>query len=183
MTGEPVPPTPDVKDWTWVLGSRCPECGFDAAAIATADIPPTVRRTAAAFGVVLGRPGAGERPQPGVWSPLEYACHVRDVCRVFNERLHLMLIEDDPLFPNWDQDATALSSRYWAQRPQVVAAELAGAAETIARSFANVGVDEWTRPGRRSNGSAFTVDSLARYFLHDLVHHVHDVGESPSDRS
>ncbi|MFE3823457.1 hypothetical protein ACFXO8_35465, partial [Nocardia tengchongensis] len=31
------------------------------------------------------------------------------------------------------------------------------------------------RGGLRSNGSAFTIDSMARYFLHDLVHHVHDV--------
>ena len=27
----------------------------------------------------------------------------------------------------------------------------------------------------RSDGARFTVDSFARYFIHDLIHHVHDV--------
>ena len=40
----------------------------------------------------------------------------------------------------------------------------------------SVGVDEWQRPGRRSDGAEFTIDSLARYLLHDVVHHLHDVG-------
>ena len=48
-------------------------------------------------------------------------------------------------------------------------------AERITTVLDSVGPDEWQRPGRRSNGSAFTVDTLARYLLHDVVHHVHDV--------
>lgn len=35
--------------------------------------------------------------------------------------------------------------------------------------------DQWSRPGVRSDGSSFTVDSFGRYFLHDIVHHVVDV--------
>ena len=38
------------------------------------------------------------------------------------------------------------------------------------------------RPGRRSNGSVFTVETLGRYFLHDVLHHLHDVGH-PSHRA
>jgi DinB superfamily len=176
MTVEPLAPAPDDKDWTWVLDTSCPDCGFDAAAIRTTDLSSQVRGTATAFAVVLQRPDARDRPQPGVWSVLEYGCHVRDVCRVFDERVRLILSQDDPLFPNWDQDATALAQRYWTQEPAVVTAELAAAAETVARSFEGVEVDQWSRQGRRSNGSVFTVDSLARYFLHELVHHLHDVG-------
>jgi hypothetical protein len=33
----------------------------------------------------------------------------------------------------------------------------------------------WDRPGLRSNGSRFTVASLGRYHLHDVVHHLRDV--------
>ncbi len=35
--------------------------------------------------------------------------------------------------------------------------------------------DQWQRSGTRSNGDRFTVDTFARYHLHDLVHHAHDV--------
>lgn len=178
---EPLAPAPDDKDWTWVLDSRCPDCGFDAGALRIADVAPMVRDTAAAFAIVLRRPDAGERPQPDVWSALEYACHVRDVCRVFDQRLRLMLATDDPLFPNWDQDATALAERYWTQDPTVITAGLTEAADIVAHSFEDVDGDQWSRPGRRSNGSVFTVDSLGRYFLHDLVHHLHDVGATTPD--
>jgi hypothetical protein len=123
MTVEPPAPAPDDKDWTWVLETPCPDCGFDAAAIRKVDIASQVRDTAKAFAVALERPNAGDRPEPVVWSVLEYACHVRDVCRLFDERLRLMLTQDDPLFPDWDQDATALADRYWAQEPTVGTAE------------------------------------------------------------
>ena len=33
----------------------------------------------------------------------------------------------------------------------------------------------WDRRGTRSNGSVFTVESLGRYHLHDVVHHLWDV--------
>jgi hypothetical protein len=176
MSSAPAVPPTDDKDWTWVLREPCPECGFDAAALQRADIPGQVRAGAAVFRAALARPDAARRPQPQVWSPLEYACHVRDVCRVFAERLRLMLTEDDPLFANWDQDETALAERYWTQDPAVVSAELAEAAERIADGFAGVHGEQWERPSRRSNGSVFTVDTFGRYFVHDVVHHVHDIG-------
>jgi hypothetical protein len=34
----------------------------------------------------------------------------------------------------------------------------------------------WSRRGLRSNGSEFTIASIAIYHLHDIVHHAHDVG-------
>jgi len=71
-----------------------------------------------------------------VWSPLEYGCHVRDVCRLYLERLELMLATDDPLYPNWDQDATAVADRYGEQDPVTVAEQLAGAATQLALRFA-----------------------------------------------
>ena len=35
--------TPDDKDWTWVLESTCPECGFDASACAHTDVADLIR--------------------------------------------------------------------------------------------------------------------------------------------
>jgi hypothetical protein len=174
VTTPPVP-EPDEKDWTWVLDRPCPDCGFDAHAVARADVPALTRRYAAAVQAALGRDDAAARPQPAVWAPVEYGCHVRDVCTIFTGRLALMLTEDNPEFENWDQDVTALEDRYWAQDPATVAGQLAAQSGTIARAFGAVEGEQWQRPGRRSNGSVFTVDTFARYFLHDLAHHAWDV--------
>jgi hypothetical protein len=35
--------------------------------------------------------------------------------------------------------------------------------------------DQWERTGRRSDGARFTVETFARYFIHDPVHHLYDV--------
>jgi hypothetical protein len=106
---------------------------------------------------------------------MEYACHVRDVFRIYTYRLGLMLTEDDPAFPNWDPDETAAAERYGEQDPETVAAELAAAGETLAAAFEAVPDDAWQRTGTRSDGAHFTVETFARYFIHDPVHHLHDV--------
>lgn len=159
---------PDTKDWTWVVERRCPECGFDPAVVDPAEVAaaPMVARWRA----VLARPGARDRPDDATWSDLEYACHVRDVLTLFAERLRLIRTEDDPLFANWDQDATAVDDHYAAQVPAVVAGELAPAAAAFDAELA--AVTDWNRPGRRSNGSAFTAATLTTYALHDLHHHL-----------
>lgn len=166
---------PDTKDWTWVLREPCPACGFDATAVPLATVPDRVRAGIPLWRDVLARPDAARRPDESTWSPLEYACHVRDVCHLFDERLLQMLEQDDPVFPNWNQDETAVAERYDQQDPATVARELAAEAEVIAGRLAAVRDDQWQRSGRRSNGSTFTVATVALYFLHDLVHHEHDV--------
>jgi hypothetical protein len=171
---------PDTKDWTWVLERPCPECGFDASTVSVDDVPALVRDNAAQWPAVLHRPDVRLRPRPDRWSPLEYACHVRDVFLLFDRRLHLMLDEDDPLFANWDQDETAVAERYGEQDPATVAAELVAAAETLSRSFESVADEQHDRPGRRSDGARFTVATFASYLAHDPVHHLWDVNQASS---
>lgn len=118
---------PDTKDWTWVLDRPCPTCGFRAETVAGAQVPDLVRGHAERWRRVLTRSDVGARPTPQVWSPLEYGCHVRDVFAVFAGRVRLMLAEDDPTFANWDQDATAVESRYGEQDPATVSEELTAA--------------------------------------------------------
>ena len=166
---------PDTKDWTWVLDQRCPQCGFVASEVDVRELPAIVRALTARWQAALARAGARDRPRTGVWSVLEYGAHVRDVNRVFTERVRLLRGTDDPVFENWDQDAAAVEGRYPTLDPSVVADELAEAAEALAAEYATVRPDELERPGRRSNGSVFTVRTLGQYYLHDVVHHLHDV--------
>jgi hypothetical protein len=169
--------TGDDKDWTWVLESRCEECGFDAAAVDCTNVADMLRSAVLQWQTVLTvRSDVHARPRPDVWSPLEYGCHVRDVCRVYTQRISRMLEEDGPHYPNWDQDRTAIDAAYASQNPNSVAEQLSVDGMALASMFDSVAGGEWQRTGFRSDGAAFTVDTISRYFIHDIVHHLHDVG-------
>jgi hypothetical protein len=100
---------------------------------------------------------------------------VRDVFRIYDFRLGLMLGQDDPSFPNWDQDASAVEERYNEQDAGNVTRDLLAAGTTLAASFDGVTGVAWERTGNRSDGARFTVDTFARYMVHDPVHHLVDV--------
>ena len=169
---------PDNQNWTWVLERQCSDCAFDAASVVPRDIGMTIRDIASQWEVLLLHPEATKRPAEHVWSPSEYGCHVRDVFRLFDFRLELMLTEDDPMFPNWDQDETAVSDRYDLQDPLVVRRELAIAGDLLAERFDAVTAGDWLRTGLRSDGARFTVESFGRYLLHDPIHHLWDVSRT-----
>ncbi|MFD1214370.1 DinB family protein [Arthrobacter sp. GCM10027362] len=167
---------PDTKDWMWVTGRRCPDCGFDPAGVTPDTVGPALRATVPRWHQVLARPGVRERPDDSTWSPLEYASHVRDVCRLFHSRLELMLEQENPGFTNWDANVAALEGRYREQDPAEVARQLEEAAIATASTFEAVTPDQWERPGLRSNGTTFSITTLGSFFLHEVLHHMYDVG-------
>ena len=168
--------TPDGKDWTWVLERRCTECGFEAGAVPREQLGERFFVAAEEWVQILDEnPAVEARPAPGVWSPLEYGAHVRDLYVLTGDRLELMLTQDEPVFANWNQDETALTGRYGEQDPEQVAEDLEAAGQRLVSLVAEIEPRAWGRTGTRSNGSAFTVTTLLQYVLHDVVHHLWDV--------
>lgn len=167
---------PDTKDWTWTAERRCAECGVDASAVTAADLPALVHTLTGPWGEVLARPDVVTRARPDRWSPLEYACHIGEVLEVFAERFALILQENNPTLPNWDQDEAAIAGDYAGQDPARVAAEIPDRANALVAVLARYDEESLARAAVRSDGAAFTALSLGRYLIHDLAHHLHDVG-------
>lgn len=186
---------PDTKDWTWTTERRCDDCGFDASRVAAADLPGLLQDLTEPWGEVLAGDGVAVRAEPTRWSPLEYACHVHEVLEVFAGRFDLILEQDAPTLPNWDQDAAATQHGYAAADASRIAGEIPERAAALVAVLdrygapSGEGVDRpedsaeqprtpspWGRSAVRSDGAPFTALSLARYLTHDLAHHLHDVG-------
>ena len=173
---ETVQPQPDTKDWTWVLGRRCDQCGLSASDIKSEEFAQRAFVAAEEWVQILrSSPAVAARPQPDVWSPLEYGAHVRDVYRLFDARLVQMLTEDNPTFGYWNQDETAINDRYSEQDPEVVADELEAAAQRFVARIQSITPEQYSRHGIRSDGAEFTVATFLQYFLHDVIHHLWDV--------
>ena len=170
-----MPIVPDDKNWTWVLERPCPDCGFDAASVDITRMGDLIRANVERWPDLLVDEHVRLRPTDDQWSALEYACHVRDVFRLYDERLRLMLDTNDPRFANWDQDVTAVEERYDLQDPATVSDELVAAGRAFAALWDAVRPDQLGRRGSRSDGAEFTIESFGVYFLHDPVHHLDDV--------
>ena len=171
-------PFADDKDWTWVLEDLCSECGYDVRELDVSEMPDLLRGNAARWEAILEETPEETlraRPRPDKWSALEYACHVRDVFNLYNYRLGLMLNEDAPHYPNWNQDVTAVEKDYGSTDLVAVKEELVAAASGLATHFNIVQDEDWERTGFRSDGARFTIESFARYLMHDPEHHLWDV--------
>ena len=166
---------PDTRDWTDVLTGGCSECGFTGTEDPTG-VPATLAEAAATWQTVLTRADATERRSPGRWSDVKYASHMRDVLDEFRRRTERMLTASDPTLDNFDGDAVAFESDYAHADPAEVAPALSAAAESYAGLLSRVSGEEWDRRGFRSDGHAFTVASLTLYGLHEVRHHLGDVG-------
>lgn len=174
------PASKDTKDWTWTLTRRCEDCGLAAGEVDFAEIADRAETAAGEWvQILLSSPAVSARPRADVWSPLEYGAHVRDVFDLFDARLALMLVEDEPTFDNWDSDETAVTDHYAEQDPDQVAEELSHAAGGFVRRLRGLESPQLDRRGRRSDGAEFTVRSFVQYFLHDVVHHLYDVTGQP----
>ena len=100
---------------------------------------------------------------------------MRDVLRLYDTGSALMLTVEGPQYPNWDQDATAVRTGTPIRIRLTSRPSSCSAADFVAARFANVSGDQWQRTGFRSDGAHFTVETFARYFVHDPVHHLYDL--------
>lgn len=173
----------DGQDWYVIVGSGqpCPECGYDAQEVLRADLGPQLLGEARRWGDLLGRLRADEealrrRPTPDTWSAIEYACHVAGVFEVFAGRVERLRGLDGAVFPSWDHEAAATEDRYAERDVDAAMAAIADGAVHLALSLPRPGdTATWERAGTRDADAArFTIEGIARYALHESVHHRQD---------
>lgn len=163
---------------------RCDQCQFVYDDHGPATVAVELASLGPRYGERLNVPAGSreaavlrERPEPGVWSALEYACHVRDVLLAQRERLFLALVEDCPSFVPIYREQRVSLARYREANPGTVAAQLGMVAELVAGAFEGIDDAGWRReciynfpaPARRSVGW------LATHTVHEGEHHLADI--------
>lgn len=156
--------------------TSCAECGFQYESIGTNAIAEALRARAITFMAALPA-DLRARPAPDVWSPIEYACHVRDVLQVQIGRVARGLVEDTPSFEPMGRDLRPEQLRYADQDAEVVRFQVLEAASALADVFAGMNGDHLARtitynwPERMVRPLRW----VGRHTVHELVHHTMDV--------
>ena len=157
---------------------HCDECGFS---YVLDDVPAAsraVREWAVEIAEILRTPGIDlrSRRKPEVWSPLEYACHVRDVFFVQRERILTTRRIDGFVCETMGPERVDFDG--WAEQdPEDVARQLPDAALMLANVLDRLDAGAWKRemvypwpePATR------TVSWVALHTVHEAHHHHFDI--------
>jgi hypothetical protein len=163
-----------------VVVEQCDECGcaydLTAATRAGDDITDGVAEIARLL-TTTDRQTLARRTAPERWSPLEYACHVRDVLLTQRERVLLARRVEVPAAVAMGRDERVAHEGYAQSDPGELAEELMIAARLLANVLGRLDVDDWERaivynwPQRTER----TLRWVAANTLHDVRHHLLDI--------
>lgn len=181
FTGEPQPFRPHVRLFSFDPDPHnvtCPTCGFSYQMMRS-EILPWLRHNIEAFVDTFEHvDDVRARPAAGVWSPLEYACHVRDVLQIQRERIVQAQHEDEPTFAPMRREERAVEDRYNEQDPAVVVAQLREAGAELVSALEHLDETGWQRRGVYNfpEPQLRTVEWIAIHTTHEVLHHRIDIG-------
>jgi DinB superfamily len=163
-----------------VLVERCEECGYAYDLSAATRAGDEIVAGAAELARLLAtteRRTLARRTAPQRWSPLEYACHVRDVLITQRERVLLARRADVPAAVPMGRDERVAHEGYADSDPAEVAEEVTIAARLLANALRRLDTRDWELrivynwPHRTER----TLRWVAVNTLHDVRHHLLDI--------
>ncbi|ABK65796.1 MULTISPECIES: DinB family protein [Mycobacterium avium complex (MAC)] len=157
----------------------CRECGFAYDLRQAATAGDDVRARVAEVVTILcdNTIDVRSRPRNGVWSPLEYGCHLRDVLLVQRERVLAARRTGGADCASMGREERAEHDGYNEQDPREVARQLADAATLFGNVLARLSDEDWDRtlvyhyPETRERSLRW----VAVHTAHELHHHLLDI--------
>ena len=168
--------SPRLRGTMWAV-SGCDQCGFEYDSVPIDEIGSALRSNAQALVDTLSAEDLRSRPEPDVWSPLEYACHVRDVMQIQVGRVARGLAEETPSFRPMEREERPARLRYNEQDPVVVREQVLDAAGALADVFDGLSEEQLARTVTY-NWPVEMIRPLrwvGRHTVHELVHHRLDI--------
>ena len=161
---------------------KCPDCGLDYGTLHPPFAINTLKSFPRRFTEALESASASEdadavlhaRPEPAVWSAIEYTAHVADGLDTFAVVIDRMNSEDKPTIGFWDPDERAESQGYNAKSKDTVLAEVKAGSDKLIAVAESVDSHSWTRTAEFPWGERDVLVMLQNA-LHEGVHHLKDI--------
>jgi hypothetical protein len=161
------------------VANPCAQCGFTydlRRAVTAAD---DTRARAAEVVALLCNNGIDvrRRSRPDVWSPLEYACHLRDVLLVQRERVLAARRVNGADCAPMGREERAEHEGYNEQDPTAVARQLTDAAVLFGNVLTRLSAADWDRTVvyHYPVTSERSLRWVAVHTAHELQHHLLDI--------
>lgn len=105
------------------------------------------------------------------WTILQVMCHLRDFDNIFYERARLIIEQEYPMLPGYDQEALATEREYNKQSLAQVYSEFKQARQRLAEFFTLLPDPDWERAGMHPEEGHFTMtDAVMQVSRHDITH-------------
>jgi DinB superfamily len=157
----------------------CDDCGFEHDFASVEDVGPAIVDGVAGIVDTLrsAGPALRRRPQPEVWSALEYGAHLRDVLLVQRERVLAARRVDKPTFDPMGRDERVEHDGYAEQDSEDVVRQLTDAASMFANDLARLTLADWERTVMYSYPKRWerSLRWVAVHTLHEVRHHTLDI--------
>jgi DinB superfamily len=157
----------------------CPGCGFAYDLRRAATAGDDIRARVVEIVAILrdNNVDVTARPRPDTWSPLEYACHLRDVLLVQRERVLAARRVDGVACASMGREERVEHDGYNEQNSDDVARQLADAATLFSNVLARLADDDWDRTVVYNYPETHerSLRWVAVHTAHELQHHLLDV--------
>lgn len=105
------------------------------------------------------------------WSIVEVMCHLRDYEEIFVARVRAMLVEENPTFPNYNQEQLAIERSYQTQDLRTAQAAHFAARTEFLSILENLPLADWQRAGTHPVTGRITImEQAMQAALHDVTH-------------
>lgn len=156
---------------------RCIQCGFRY------DLSPTQVAERAEAGVETVRQAVADtpmdrrsrRPAPDVWSVNAYARHLADATGVILQRIDLIIAENHPYLPYWDEAADAEEKNIDNSPADDSVPVLAEGVRVFGERMRSLPDGAWNRVGVHERAGEIRLSEIAHDMAHEVEHHAQDI--------
>jgi hypothetical protein len=140
-----------------------------------ASAPPRLSKLLRSFSAEAVR----RSPQPGKWSAIEVACHLRDIDRIYAERVTKVAFSDRPSFWMMDNARVSEKLRYRDADPTAVLKEHRRRREDLLSLLRALPQSAWQRTGLHPKRGELTLEKLAAVIADHDENHLRQIEALP----
>jgi hypothetical protein len=116
-------------------------------------------------------PALTRAPAPGEWSAFQTLLHLRDATLVYAIRFRFIAFNDDPLLPNYDEEAWVARAGDTVDDVPAILDEIAASRSDLVRVLSRLPDEAWSREGRHEVAGPIVLEHYARHqVVHEAMH-------------